>query len=167
MSSRNPHSLSRRRLVILGLSVLAGCGFAPVYGTDSSASTLRGSIAYDMPDTPSGFHLRNRFEERLGQTEETRFRLAVSIDVSESLIGIGSDNAPSRVNLLGTASYTLTDLGGNTRSTGTVTNFTSYSTTGTTVATRAAQRDASERLMINLADLVVTRLLADPAAVAP
>jgi LPS-assembly lipoprotein len=41
---------------------------------------------------------------------------------------------------------------------GSVDNFTSYSATGTTVATLAAERDAQERLMIQLADQIFVRL---------
>jgi len=42
---------------------------------------------------------------------------------------------------------------------GTLSNFTSYSTTGSTVSTRAAEIDAEERLARALADEMVTRLL--------
>jgi LPS-assembly lipoprotein len=40
----------------------------------------------------------------------------------------------------------------------TVDSFVSYSATGTTVATLAAQRDAQTRLMTILADLIVQQL---------
>ncbi|WP_330449555.1 hypothetical protein FLP41_04955 [Paracoccus marcusii] len=43
---------------------------------------------------------------------------------------------------------------------GRVSSFTSYSTTGTTISTLAAEGDARERLALMLADQVVTRLLA-------
>ena len=47
---------------------------------------------------------------------------------------------------------------------GQVSTFTSYSTTGTTIATMSAEQDAHDRLARMLADQVVTRLLAiDPA----
>ena len=47
---------------------------------------------------------------------------------------------------------------------GNVDSFTGYSATGTTVATRAAERDAYERLMTILADQIVTRLEAGAGA---
>ena len=43
---------------------------------------------------------------------------------------------------------------------GTVSNFTSYSATGSTVAGLAARQDAARRLMVVLADQVVARMLA-------
>ncbi|MBO6852386.1 MAG: hypothetical protein JJ872_01325 [Marivivens sp.] len=164
MSSDHFHSLSRRSLLIVGLGMLAGCGFAPVYGTGGSAEGLRGTIAYIMPDTALGYHMRNRFEERLGLTDTPHYQLAVTLETRESVIAIGSDNAPSRVNLLGTANYVLSDREDQAVISGTVTSFTSFSTTGTTVATRAAERDAATRLVVTLADLVVTRILSDPPA---
>ena len=47
--------------------------------------------------------------------------------------------------------------------TGQVDNFTSYSASGTTVATLAAQRDAEARLMVILADQVINKLTAEAA----
>jgi LPS-assembly lipoprotein len=41
-----------------------------------------------------------------------------------------------------------------------VSTFTAYSTTSTSVATTAARRDAQDRLMTALADQVMSRLLA-------
>ena len=45
---------------------------------------------------------------------------------------------------------------------GTVQSFTSYSATGSTIATLAAQRDARARLMQILADQIAQRLAAEP-----
>ncbi|MBL3565900.1 hypothetical protein JMM59_12930, partial [Rhodovulum sulfidophilum] len=47
---------------------------------------------------------------------------------------------------------------------GEVDSFTAYSATGSTVATRTAERDAYRRLMVILADEMVTRLLAGSGA---
>ena len=43
---------------------------------------------------------------------------------------------------------------------GNVGGFTGYSATGSTVATTAARTDAQDRLMVILADQIVTRLIA-------
>ena len=50
--------------------------------------------------------------------------------------------------------------GGQKVGAGKVQSFTSYATTGTTVATMTAETDAYKRLMVILADQVVTRLMA-------
>jgi LPS-assembly lipoprotein len=41
-----------------------------------------------------------------------------------------------------------------------VDNFTGYSATGTTVATQASKQDAEKRLMVILAEQIITRLYA-------
>ena len=66
-----------------------------------------------------------------------------------------------RYDVLGRATYELRDAATDAVvSSGDVESFTGYSATGTSVASLAAERDARERLMIILADLVVTRLQA-------
>jgi LPS-assembly lipoprotein len=47
---------------------------------------------------------------------------------------------------------------------GSTSNFTGYSTTGNTITTVTAQRDAYARLMVLLADQTITRILAVLAA---
>ena len=67
----------------------------------------------------------------------------------------------TRYSLNGSADFRLTDAAsGATVTEGQVSSFTSYSTTGTTVATLTAEYDARQRLARMLADQVVTRLLA-------
>ncbi len=60
--------------------------------------------------------------------------------------------------------FTLTDsASGQVVQSGSVTSFVSYSRQGTTVATASAKTDAYRRLMVALADLVTTRLIAGTA----
>ncbi|MFD2440590.1 LPS assembly lipoprotein LptE [Paracoccus kondratievae] len=67
----------------------------------------------------------------------------------------------TRYALNGTADFVLTEASSAREVTrGQVSSFTSYSTTGTTIATMAAEQDAHDRLARMLADQVVTRLLA-------
>ena len=55
----------------------------------------------------------------------------------------------------------MTEAGSDLRvQSGEVSTFTAYSTTGSPVATAAARRDAEDRLMVALADQLVSRLLA-------
>ena len=71
----------------------------------------------------------------------------------------------TRYNLLGRVEYALRDLQtGAVVLTGQADSFTSYSASGTTVATQAAQRDAEARLMVILADQILNRLTAEAGA---
>jgi len=107
-------------------------------------------------------------EERLGRTSSPTYALSIAIELGEERMAITTDNVATRFNLLGKATYALRALdGGKVVTSGIVQSFTGYSTTGSTAATRAAEQDASERLMVILGDQIVARLVAaklEPAA---
>ncbi|MEL6518980.1 MAG: hypothetical protein AAFQ39_14775, partial [Pseudomonadota bacterium] len=74
--------------------------------------------------------------------------------------GITPDQEITRFNVLGRVRFALFDLtSGDLVTNGEVSNFTSYSATGTPFATQTARQDARDRLMGVLADQVVARLL--------
>lgn len=154
-------SFSRRSILLVGLTALAGCGFSPAYAPDGAASRLQGRVQIDAPDDRAGYVLTRELEDRLGRSDTARFGLSHSIDVTESPIAISTDNVITRYNILGEVTFALRDLeSGAVVTSGKVENFTAYSTSGTTVATRAAERDARDRLMSMLSDQIVTRLVA-------
>ena len=155
-------SFNRRHILKLTAALpLAGCGFAPVYGTNGAGQSLRGRIAYRAPNTPEGFRLRTRLEDRLGRVEQGDYLLTVQLDIAEVAVVISTAQDINRFNLPGKATWTLTEPGNDTPlASGTAETFTAYSAFGTTVATREAQDDARDRLAIALADLIVTDLIA-------
>ena len=153
-------SFSRRTLLTLP-AVLAACGFEPVYGPGSAADGLRGQVEVDPPRDRTGFELVRQLEDRLGLAEAAEYRLTAEVFLSEEELGITVEQEITRFNLLGRANFQLRDFETDTVVTrGQVSNFTSYSATGTPFATQPARRDARERLMGILADQIVARLLA-------
>ncbi|PVA07817.1 LPS assembly lipoprotein LptE [Thalassorhabdomicrobium marinisediminis] len=156
MSSFNRRSL----LSLLATLPVAGCGFAPVYGASGSMRSLRGRIAYRAPDTPEGFRLRARLEDRLGRVEQGDYLLTVTLDIAEVAVVISSAQDTNRFNLPGKAAWVLTEPGAaEPLASGVAETFTAYSAFGTTVATQEAQADARDRLAIALADLIVTDII--------
>ncbi len=156
-------SSSDRRtfLTLLAAAPLAACGFTPVYGPGGAGTALRGRIRMEPPDTRLGFALVSRLEERLGRADAPDYVLTYNLEVSERGIAITGTNDITRINLSGTLSYAVTEAGSDVQvAAGQVSTFSSYSTTGSTVATAAAERDAEDRLMAALADQLVSRLLA-------
>ncbi|SIO48221.1 LPS-assembly lipoprotein [Rhodovulum sp. ES.010] len=156
-------SSSDRRTFLFGLSALAlaGCGFRPAYGPGGAAEGLRDSIAVDPPDTRNGFALVERLEARLGRAEAPRYRLSYRTSIDREGLGVSAVQETTRYNLVGGLDFQLRDLGsGEIVQSGRVAAFTAYSATGSTVATLAAERDAERRLMVMLADRLVTRLIA-------
>jgi LPS-assembly lipoprotein len=162
-------SLCNRRTLILGGAALfgtalSGCGFAPAYGPGGAATKLQDSILADEPSDRAGFIFVRRLEERLGRGAPARYGLSYSIDFEERALAINAANVTARINVIGQLTYALRDLETDkVLSSGKVDSFTSYSATGTTVATSAAKRNAEERLLTILTDQLVTRLTADAA----
>lgn len=148
--------LLSRRVVLLGL--LAGCGLAPVYGTNGQASVLRNAVTFTAPDTVAGFRLREQLERRLGRATTAQFDLTVTLSQKRRPATITPDGDTTRFNLVGAADWALSDAD-KVIASGTVDSFTSYSATGSTVATQAAATDATARLSVALADMIVARLI--------
>ncbi len=154
-------SSSDRRAVVLSLLALGGCGFTPIYGPGGAAEGLRNQIAFDEPSDRLRFILVRQLEARLGVPSDPRYRLSASVRRGEERIAVTSEGVTNRFQLLGVVDYAVRDAGTERRLTsGTVRNFVSYSATRTTVATRAAENAAEERLMRILADQIVAELLA-------
>lgn len=157
-----PITLPRRAVLAGGLVgglALAACGFTPVYGPDGAGTRLFGQVRVMDPKTSDDYAFNRRITERLGPDQAARFALEYRLAVATVAQAITPDEVTTRYALNGTADYTLTE-GGRAVARGQVSSFASYSTTGTTIATLAAEQDARERLMRMLADQVLTRLLA-------
>ena len=156
-------SLFDRRTALLSLFALSGCGFTPVYGTgpEGQGNNLRGRIDVAVPKDEEGFELVKRLEDRLGLPQAADLSMTAEIRISEESVGFLPDGEISRVNVVGRVDWRLARIGdGVGVASGSERSFTSYSATSTTVATTFAQRDARRRLMIILADRIVTDLLA-------
>ena len=135
-----------RRVFLLGTaSAVAGCGFAPVYGPGGSGNRLMNAVLVDDPKTRPAYLLTRQIEDRLGRPAPARYGLSHKITLQTAAIAIDANDVTTRYNLLGTATYALRDLASNAvLSTGKVDSFTSYSASGSTVATQAAEADAQE-----------------------
>ena len=144
-----------RRAALAGLLALAGCGFAPVYGTGDA---LRGTLAYEAPETVLGYRLIERLEDRLGSPRDARALLRVGLSVGQGAAAIDAEGDLVRFSVNGAADWAVVGPEG-VEADGRVTAFTGYSATGSTVATAAAQRDAEARLAVILADMIVAQVL--------
>lgn len=166
MSSFRPD----RRFTVLSLAALAACGFTPAYGPNGPASALRGTIEVEAPTNKNAFDFVTQLEQRLGLPETPRYVLSYSLETREDRVGLTPKQEIIRYQIFGSANFTIRDVEtGEVLTKGTVDNFTSYSVgvldvtsdppqTSSTIATLAAKRDANVRLVIALADQVVSRL---------
>lgn len=155
-------SYSRRFVLFAIPAVLAGCGFSPAFAPGGAATRLQNSILLDEPKGREGYLFNRHFEDRLGRGIPGRYGLSYAIALSEDPIAIAENNVITRYNLLGSVKFALRDMDSKAvLVSGQVDNFTSYSASGTTVATQAAQRDAEARLMVILADQIINKLTAE------
>lgn len=154
-------SFDRRIFVLIASLLVASCGFTPVYGPGGAGTALQNRILVDEPQDRNAYWLTQRIEERLGRSVDARFGLSVDIAVEQIGVGITTQGDTTRYDVLGRASYALRDLTTDEIiAAGKVNSVTGYSAIGTSVATLTAERNAYERLMIILADQIVTRLIA-------
>ncbi len=155
-------SLSDRRTFLLALVALplSACGFTPAYAPGGAGTALRGQVRLDDPRSNIDFDFVAAMEERLGRGEAPRYALAYSFAViargNAQVAGLGE----TRIALVGTVTYSLTEIAtGQVLTSGSVRNFTNYSTTSTQLSTLRASEDAEKRLARILADQVSTRLI--------
>lgn len=151
---------SRRALIGASLA-LAGCGLVPALG-EGGAGRFHGATAITAPATPEGFRLLARLEDRLGRADAGRWQLAVTLDLQESSAAYGADGSIGRATVTGQADWRLSDgADGPLVAQGRARAFAGYdSGLGNTVALRAAALDARERLAVQLADAIITQMLA-------
>lgn len=167
-------SLSRITLgfVLILFTALAGCGYTPAFAPNGAANELRILVAMDAPSNRNEFDLVGQLEQRLGRAATPRFRLSYKIDTSKDGVGVTPEQEIVRFNIFGKVRFSLTDIAtGAVLTSGSTDTFTGYSVgsvdvtatppgTNATIATLAAERDAEARLMVALADQIVTQLIA-------
>jgi LPS-assembly lipoprotein len=146
-----------RAIGVAALMGLAGCGFSPAYGPGGAAEGLRDAVTVTAGETVLDYRLRVAIEERFGTG--SAYALEVVTRSDEVQAAVTPEGTISRFNVTGEADWVLRDAAGVELARGTVRGFTSYLTTGSTVATQAAQRDAEARLAVVLAEQIVARLV--------
>ncbi len=140
---------------------LASCSYRPVFGPGGVGEGLAGAILVEEPGNHEEYVFTARLEQRLGRPQGARYRLDYNIETGSEGVGRTPEQRVTRYNVTGTAEYRVIELGADrTVHSGKVESLTSYSAAIPLTSARAAARDASERLMVILADQVTVRVLA-------
>jgi LPS-assembly lipoprotein len=155
--------MTRAAALAFALFALSGCGLRPLYGGGSGsavASTLR-SVAVAPIAGQSGWLLRNKLVERLGESGSAppAYRLDVTLDDNITSYGLRSDQAATQERRTLRARYQLVDV----RNGMVVLDATAGSDAGIDIvsseyATVAAEQTALENLTGIVADQIVARL---------
>lgn len=118
---------------------------------------LRDAVTVEPGETVFDYRLRVALEDRLGTGAD--YGLAFTTEVEELQAAVTQEGQITRFNVTGLADWVLRDAAGAEVARGQARGFTSYLTTGSTVATEAAARDAEVRLATILAEQIVMRLV--------
>ena len=152
-----------RLLLLVAALLVAGCTLRPLYGGGSSGHVARTleSIAVAPIPGRAGWLVRNALQDRLenGGGATPRYRLEIELDDDITGFGIRTDNSVTRERRTLRARYRLVDA-----AVGTVLlDATAGSDAGIDVvsseyATVAAEQTALERLSVEIADQIVSRV---------
>jgi LPS-assembly lipoprotein len=157
-------------LIGLGLS-LSACTLRPLYAGGSTGHVARAldSVQVAPIDGRAGWLVRTALQDRLGESGSTpAYRLEVQLDDDITGYGIRSDNSVTRERRTLRARYRLVEAERGT----VVLDATAGSDAGVDVvsseyATVAAEQTALERLSIEVADQIVSRIALYAARTGP
>ena len=110
------HGLTRRAGLLGAASVVAGCGFHPLYapvGAGGSAAGELRAIYVGVMGERDGQLLRQALQRRFAGTDEAvkkKYELVGGLGIAGESIGIQSDSSSTRIRLVGTGYWVLRDL---------------------------------------------------------
>ena len=155
--------MMRRAGLLFAIFALAGCGLRPLYqgGAGSAVATTLGSVTVAPIEGQSGWLMRNKLVERLGEagTSNPAYRLDVTLDDNITSFGVRSDQAATQERRTLRARFQLVDL----RNGMVVLDATAGSDAGIDIvsseyATVAAEQTALENLSDIVADQITARV---------
>ncbi|MBR0672635.1 LPS assembly lipoprotein LptE [Neoroseomonas soli] len=153
------------RRAVLGLLLLSGCGFRPLYGPRPEAEPASGleTIRVGLITERNGQLLRRHLEDRLRSgAAPTRYDLRVGLAYGVELQGFARDGTPSRVRVTATASWFLYDASAPPRlvANGMERAFDAYNVPENQFFAAETSREATERRLVEQLAEDVTRRLA-------
>lgn len=159
-----PRFQCRFTLVFLCALLLAGCGFQPLLGRSSGASSMSDELAAirvaPIPDR-SGQLLRNALLDSLtprGAAVASQYVLTIRLQEPRQTIALRRDDVISRSSYSAVATFDLADRKGLKITAGMSTFTTDYEITVSEYATRASLEDARSRVLSLIADDIRNQL---------
>jgi len=143
----------RAALLALALAPLAACGFTPVYGGQGAAFQNSGPINIPEIQGRTGHYLRNELAREIGQGVPGFPSGTLEINLSSGIerLAFAPDQAASRSDYVGTASWKMMAASGTVLAQGSVRERASFNFADAAYADLAAQTAAQERLASLLA----------------
>ena len=152
-----------RRIALLPLLLLAGCGLHPLYGggAGGAVSGLLSTVQVAPIAGQDGWLVRTKLIDRLGEGGSARaqYRLDVTLDDNITSYGLRADRAATQERRALRARYQLVDLSkGSVVLDETAGSDSSIDVVSSEYATVAAEQTALENLSGIVADQIVARL---------
>ncbi|HEV2595150.1 MAG TPA: LPS assembly lipoprotein LptE [Sphingomicrobium sp.] len=153
----------RAPILALALATLSSCGLQPLYSGGSSGlvAAALGSVTVSPIPGQSGWLIRNKLVERLGDSGQERaaYRLDVTLDDNITTFGVRSDQAATQERRTLRARYQLVDLrNGMVLLDATAGSDATLDIVSSEYATVAAEQTALENLSDTLADQIAARV---------
>lgn len=140
---------------VMSVTLLAGCGFTPLYGTAAGSPALS-RIAVQTQDDRLGYRLREQLEDSLGWDRGTAplYRLQTQIEQNRRPLGRRIDDTATRYELTVKAAWVLTPVAGGAPLSGVETAILTYAAADQPYAAIAAQQDGEDRAAAELSRLI-------------
>ncbi|MEL0285704.1 MAG: hypothetical protein VW949_04040 [Paracoccaceae bacterium] len=153
-------SLYKRIIGFRALLLLGACGFKPVYATSTSTNSVRNNFDLSAPTDRGTYEFHHNLNGQISDNPQAQYALSYTIFQSATNAATDADGKSHRGVLKGSLAYRITrKINGETVKTGKVKGFTSYYALASSVASDAAGRDATKRLMKILSDNLVDELM--------
>ena len=153
-------SLYKRIIGFWALLLLGACGFEPVYAQSTSTNSVRNNFDLLAPTDRGTYQFYHNLKGQISDNPQAQYALSYTISQSATNAATDADGKSHRGVLKGSLAYRITGkINGETVKTGNVKGFTSYSALASSVASDAAGRDATIRLMKILSDNLVDELM--------
>lgn len=167
MLTRIMQHVSRFMLILFGVSLLASCGFKPMYGaTSKGAEPAIAGVAVEIGavDRRMGQQFKANLEDKLNPSgavpDKPMYRLVVDLKSGAAAIGVARDGTVSRYNVYMDSKYAFYRHGEEKPVTsGNLRHVSSYNNlTNQYFSTYVAEQDAIKRGITELAELYRQRL---------
>jgi LPS-assembly lipoprotein len=160
-------SPDRRTLLRLAAALPAalagGCGFRPMYGEGSPSRAIVGRVEVMTVPDGDGYIMRDRLVQLLGSPVAASHMVDVDIDIVTEGVALTESDITTRYAIVGTARFRLVPVsGGPPVLVDEVRAIAGYSSPESEIsaafASRAAERNTRERVVLTLADRIADRL---------
>jgi LPS-assembly lipoprotein len=147
--------------LLLGLTLLQGCGYQPLYGANTPAAQQLPLVQINNIPDRLGQQVRNRLIDRFnqdGRPGSPEYTLDISLVPTVYELGIALDDSATRAELSLAANYTLRNMQGAAVLSGSTTAVTNFNILRSQYATLIGEQDAYDRGVAQVSEDITRRV---------